>query len=59
VEMSDEASVDRCVHRLNGKLVPGSNPVSTHYMLDISNIRSSFKQLTDDVLVDNHPLVLV
>ncbi|CAL8321881.1 unnamed protein product [Arctogadus glacialis] len=26
VEMSDEASVDRCVQRLNGKLVPGSNP---------------------------------
>uniref|UniRef100_A0A674DR66 tRNA selenocysteine-associated protein 1 n=1 Tax=Salmo trutta TaxID=8032 RepID=A0A674DR66_SALTR len=26
VEMADEASVDRCVHRLNGKLVPGSNP---------------------------------
>ncbi|XP_023682085.1 tRNA selenocysteine 1-associated protein 1-like [Paramormyrops kingsleyae] len=26
VEMSDEASVDRCVLRLNGKLVPGSNP---------------------------------
>ena len=28
VEMSDEPSVDRCVHRLNGKLVPASNPVS-------------------------------
>lgn len=28
VELADEASVDRCVHRLNGKLVPGSNPVS-------------------------------
>lgn len=27
VEMADEASVDRCVQRLNGKLVPGSNPV--------------------------------
>ncbi|KPP65146.1 tRNA selenocysteine 1-associated protein 1-like [Scleropages formosus] len=26
VEMADEASVDRCVLRLNGKLVPGSNP---------------------------------
>ncbi|KAG5286816.1 hypothetical protein AALO_G00019100 [Alosa alosa] len=26
VELADEASVDRCVHRLNGKLVPGSNP---------------------------------
>ncbi|XP_061695431.1 tRNA selenocysteine 1-associated protein 1-like isoform X2 [Syngnathoides biaculeatus] len=26
VEMADEASVDRCVQRLNGKLVPGSNP---------------------------------
>ncbi|XP_062338281.1 tRNA selenocysteine 1-associated protein 1-like [Osmerus eperlanus] len=26
VEMSDEPSVDRCVHRLNGKLVPASNP---------------------------------
>lgn len=28
VELADEASVDRCVQRLNGKLVPGSNPVS-------------------------------
>uniref|UniRef100_A0A096M2N6 tRNA selenocysteine-associated protein 1 n=1 Tax=Poecilia formosa TaxID=48698 RepID=A0A096M2N6_POEFO len=26
VELADEASVDRCVQRLNGKLVPGSNP---------------------------------
>uniref|UniRef100_A0A674BSB9 tRNA selenocysteine-associated protein 1 n=1 Tax=Salmo trutta TaxID=8032 RepID=A0A674BSB9_SALTR len=26
VEMADETSVDRCVHQLNGKLVPGSNP---------------------------------
>ncbi|XP_036375054.1 tRNA selenocysteine 1-associated protein 1-like [Megalops cyprinoides] len=26
VELADEASVDRCVLRLNGKLVPGSNP---------------------------------
>ncbi|KAM4624330.1 tRNA selenocysteine 1-associated protein 1-like isoform 2-T2 [Polymixia lowei] len=26
VEMADEASVDRCVNRLNGKPVPGSNP---------------------------------
>ncbi|XP_036377448.1 tRNA selenocysteine 1-associated protein 1-like [Megalops cyprinoides] len=26
VELEDEASVDRCVLRLNGKLVPGSNP---------------------------------
>nr|XP_057917344.1 tRNA selenocysteine 1-associated protein 1-like [Doryrhamphus excisus] len=26
VEMADEESVDRCVERLNGKLVPGSNP---------------------------------
>ncbi|XP_061151543.1 tRNA selenocysteine 1-associated protein 1-like isoform X1 [Syngnathus typhle] len=26
VEMADEASVDRCVQKLNGKLVPGSNP---------------------------------
>lgn len=29
VELADEASVDRCVQRLNGKLVPGSNPVSS------------------------------
>ncbi|XP_034052143.1 tRNA selenocysteine 1-associated protein 1-like isoform X2 [Gymnodraco acuticeps] len=26
VELADEGSVDRCVQRLNGKLVPGSNP---------------------------------
>uniref|UniRef100_A0A3Q4GDC2 tRNA selenocysteine-associated protein 1 n=1 Tax=Neolamprologus brichardi TaxID=32507 RepID=A0A3Q4GDC2_NEOBR len=26
VELADEASVERCVQRLNGKLVPGSNP---------------------------------
>ncbi|XP_033848166.1 tRNA selenocysteine 1-associated protein 1-like [Acipenser ruthenus] len=26
VELADEAGVDRCVLRLNGKLVPGSNP---------------------------------
>ncbi|KAM9322732.1 tRNA selenocysteine 1-associated protein 1-like isoform 2-T2 [Pholidichthys leucotaenia] len=26
VEMADEASVERCVQRLNGKLVPGSTP---------------------------------
>ncbi|XP_028283672.1 tRNA selenocysteine 1-associated protein 1-like isoform X2 [Parambassis ranga] len=26
VELADEESVDRCVQRLNGKLVPGSNP---------------------------------
>ncbi|KAM9718426.1 tRNA selenocysteine 1-associated protein 1-like isoform 2-T2 [Menidia menidia] len=26
VELADEASVDRCVQKLNGKLVPGSNP---------------------------------
>ncbi|XP_028834177.1 tRNA selenocysteine 1-associated protein 1-like isoform X2 [Denticeps clupeoides] len=26
VEMADEATVDRCVQRLNGKPVPGSNP---------------------------------
>ncbi|XP_069046984.1 tRNA selenocysteine 1-associated protein 1-like [Lepisosteus oculatus] len=26
VELADEASVDRCVLKLNGKLVPGSNP---------------------------------
>ncbi|XP_037537965.1 tRNA selenocysteine 1-associated protein 1-like [Nematolebias whitei] len=26
VELADEASVDRCVQRLNGKLVPGLNP---------------------------------
>ncbi|XP_016386433.1 tRNA selenocysteine 1-associated protein 1-like isoform X1 [Sinocyclocheilus rhinocerous] len=26
VELADEAGVDRCVQRLNGKLVPGSNP---------------------------------
>uniref|UniRef100_A0A8C6PZP1 tRNA selenocysteine-associated protein 1 n=1 Tax=Nothobranchius furzeri TaxID=105023 RepID=A0A8C6PZP1_NOTFU len=26
VELADEASVDRCVQRLNGKLVPASNP---------------------------------
>ncbi|CAN9503356.1 unnamed protein product [Ophioblennius macclurei] len=26
VELADETSVDRCVQRLNGKLVPGSNP---------------------------------
>ncbi|XP_053739616.1 tRNA selenocysteine 1-associated protein 1-like isoform X1 [Synchiropus splendidus] len=26
VEFADEASVDRCVQRLNGKLVPASNP---------------------------------
>lgn len=57
--MADETSVDRCVHQLNGKLVPGSNPVSTHHKLDISKIHSSFEQLTDDVLADNHPLVLV
>lgn len=29
MELADEASVDRCVQRLNGKLVPGSNPVSS------------------------------
>ncbi|KAM9428731.1 tRNA selenocysteine 1-associated protein 1-like isoform 1-T1 [Salvelinus alpinus] len=29
VEMADETSVDRCVHQLNGKLVPGSNPELT------------------------------
>lgn len=28
VELADEESVERCVQRLNGKLVPGSNPVS-------------------------------
>lgn len=33
VELADEASVDRCVQRLNGKLVPGSNPVWPHYEL--------------------------
>ncbi|MBN3285875.1 TSP1L protein, partial [Polyodon spathula] len=26
VELADEAGVNRCVLRLNGKLVPGSNP---------------------------------
>lgn len=29
MELADESSVDRCVSRLNGKLVPGSNPVSS------------------------------
>lgn len=31
MELADEASVERCVQRLNGKLVPGSNPVSDIY----------------------------
>lgn len=39
MELADEASVDRCVHRLNGKLVPGSNPVSgnTHFQTSQHN----------------------
>lgn len=38
VELADEASVDRCVQRLNGKLVPGSNPVSS--MVSLQNTSS-------------------
>lgn len=38
VELADEASVERCVQRLNGKLVPGSNPVSSVVQLIFTHI---------------------
>lgn len=42
VELADESSVERCVQRLNGKLVPGSNPVSSFmWLLHICSISST------------------
>lgn len=42
VELADESSVERCVQRLNGKLVPGSNPVSSlMWLLHICSISST------------------
>lgn len=43
MELADEASVERCVQRLNGKLVPGSNPVSSY---DLTSAPSSKIVLT-------------
>lgn len=40
VELADEESVDRCVQRLNGKLVPASNPVSVINKLLLNTLSS-------------------
>lgn len=49
VELADEASVDRCVQRLNGKLVPGSNPVSSVVLL-----QNTFSYIFDAILTALH-----
>ncbi|TRY53872.1 hypothetical protein DNTS_002814 [Danionella cerebrum] len=46
VEMADEASVDRCVQRLSGKLVPGSNPLHQFFLKKFPSCKGG-KVVTD------------